>query len=68
MRGIVRNVDESRGAEIANPADLDTPPWPISVFVFVSVVVIGGGFAMVKYFCVFADMVFFCVFCCSSFQ
>ena len=26
MRGIVRNVDESRGAEIAGSADLNTPP------------------------------------------
>ena len=26
MRGIVRNVDESRGAEIAGSGDLDTPP------------------------------------------
>ena len=31
MRGVVRNVDESRGAEFAGFADLDTSPKPISV-------------------------------------
>ena len=50
MRAIVRNVDESRGAEIAGSADLDTAPYPISVFVVVSLVVTGAGFVMVSMF------------------
>ena len=32
MRGIVRNVDESRGAELARSADLNTSPNPSLVF------------------------------------
>ena len=47
MRGIVRNVDESREAEMAGSSDLDTSPYPISVFAFVSLVVIGAGFVVV---------------------
>ena len=50
MRDIVRNVDESRGAEIAGSADLDTPPQPISVFAFVFLVVVGAEFIMVSVF------------------
>ena len=50
MRGIVRDVDESRGAEIAGSADLNTPRSPISVLVLVSLVVIGAGFVMVSVF------------------
>ena len=52
MRGIVRDVDESRGAEIAGSADLNTPRSPISVLVLVSLVVIGAGFVMVSVFSV----------------
>ena len=36
MRGIVRNVDESRGAELAGSADLDTSLQPMSVVALVS--------------------------------
>ena len=50
VRDIVRNVDESRGAEIAGSADLDTPPQPISVFAFVFLVVVGAEFIMVSVF------------------
>ena len=62
MRGIVRNVDESRGAEIAGSADLDTAPYPISVLVVVSLVVTGAGFVMVSMFLRFCRFgVFLCV-------
>ena len=50
MRGIVPNVDESRGAEFAGSADLDTFMWPMSVFASVYFVVNAAGFAMVLVF------------------
>ena len=50
MRGIVRNADESREAEIAGSANLDTSPWPISVFALVCLAVIGAGFVVISVF------------------
>ena len=47
MRGFVRNVDESRGGELAGSVDLDTSPKPVSAFALVSSVVNGAGFVMV---------------------
>ena len=68
MRGIVRNVDESRGAEIAGSADSDTSPYPTSFFAFVSFVVDGAGFVMVSVFLRFCRLGYFWVFCCLSFH
>ena len=48
MRGIVRNVDRSRGDDIAGAADFDTPPYPISVFALVFLV--GAGFVKASVF------------------
>ena len=48
---VLYTVDESRGAEIAGSADLDSPcTKPISVFALVSFVVNGAGLVMVPVF------------------
>ena len=58
MRGIVRNVDESRGAELAASADLDTPPLPMSGFNSFLLQSSGLGSLWYPCFRVLVDLVF----------
>ena len=51
MRGIVHNVDESRRAELAGYADLNTSPQPMLVFACVSSADTGAGVDTVSLFC-----------------